>query len=251
MSKWREAIDNLLRTEGGGTFGSFGSNELTKVKSENTREDAVLQTFGSFDSSGSDIYEEKRLSSVMPVVSQSYSLELKSIYLFENTEESSKKSGAKMENVFVNTTDVTAKTDESLETQCQRGFAVNISGSAGTDETDESPAEDSLSCAQRVNHDTATPAPDWPALAASGKSDRDVDDLDQGAFLFALRKVQQTERSGLGEVWARFAPYWRERLPGAAWRLVEAEYQRRTQPEESPVDARQLAMNQQTAEAIA
>ena len=48
------------------------------------------------------------------------------------------------------------------------------------------------------------------ALDRSGKSDREVDSLDDALFLFALRLVQGcTSETELKETWFRYAGHWR------------------------------------------
>jgi hypothetical protein len=59
----------------------------------------------------------------------------------------------------------------------------------------------------------------WRSLLESGKSDFDVDSLDEAIFLFAAAKLRKAE--ALSTTWDRFSPYWEKRLPVHAWKLLQ------------------------------
>ena len=62
----------------------------------------------------------------------------------------------------------------------------------------------------------------WHALAASGLGDMQVIPLTEALFLFALRKVESIPADDLTAMWNQYARRWEERLPGEAFKLIEA-----------------------------
>lgn len=71
-------------------------------------------------------------------------------------------------------------------------------------------------------------------LAASGLHHNDVQSHDEVLFLFATELIADPSRARedcqtLPSLWAHYAPFWSERLPGEALEELEARYRRRLQ----------------------
>lgn len=60
----------------------------------------------------------------------------------------------------------------------------------------------------------------WGSLLTSGKSDLDVDDLNEALFLFAAQKLQTA--NDVAATWNQFSRYWKERLPSCAFDLIDS-----------------------------
>ena len=62
---------------------------------------------------------------------------------------------------------------------------------------------------------------DWKELASNGKTDLEVDDLEQALFLFAYHRVRQCPDVDFEVVCRANVPYWRKRIHPEAWPIVK------------------------------
>ncbi len=60
----------------------------------------------------------------------------------------------------------------------------------------------------------------WLSLAESGRSDLDVDNLDEALFLFALRKIKATPALEHPAMRRQFDRYWKRRLHREAYKIL-------------------------------
>lgn len=68
---------------------------------------------------------------------------------------------------------------------------------------------------------------DYQNLAESGKTDLEVDDLNEAIFLFALDLVRTCPDENFMEMGHRYCPHWRKRMPPEAWVIVKEEIKHR------------------------
>ncbi|MCE5334532.1 MAG: hypothetical protein LLG06_08055 [Desulfobacteraceae bacterium] len=67
----------------------------------------------------------------------------------------------------------------------------------------------------------------WEELASSGLSDMDATDPSEAIFLFALRLVETADPETLLTVWERERPWWKRKLPVAAYRILSDTFHER------------------------
>jgi hypothetical protein len=63
--------------------------------------------------------------------------------------------------------------------------------------------------------------PAWSELAASGLTEYDVTSVEEGLFLYALELVKSVEPNALVKVWEAYGPWWKRRVPVAAYAIIQ------------------------------
>ena len=72
--------------------------------------------------------------------------------------------------------------------------------------------------------------PAWDELASSELTDMDVVSVEESMFLYAIRLMRSVGTDVIAETWSALHPFWKRRLPVAAFKVLQDEVYERLRP---------------------
>lgn len=87
-----------------------------------------------------------------------------------------------------------------------------------------------LSTVRAMLGDSPSLPPAWDFLAQSGWTDAEVTSTEEALFLYALELIRTIDPSALVEMWEAYGPWWKRRMPVAAYAIVRDRLYERLKP---------------------